>query len=282
MMDQLRARLPFVLPSVTIFGFCFAAPVAYFFVMSFWQIKSYQLSTAPTVHNYIEVWTDYFPSLWYTFAVACVIALVVTMVAFGFAYFIRFKAGRWGMPLLFVALLTLFGGYLTKIYVWKTILGQSGVLNSALQAIGVIDEPITVFLYNPLAVVITLGHYTLPLAILPIYGALRSVEDVPLRGARDLGARPWRVFKEIVLPQCQIGILFSFTLTFLFAAGDYVTPLLVGGPYTSMMGIMIQLQFGMRYNAPMGAAMAFTIIAICMIVIGMVGLGLRQTLKARG
>jgi spermidine/putrescine transport system permease protein len=282
MIGRLRGHLPFVLPSVTIFVFCFAAPVAYFFVMSFWQIKSYQLSTDPTVHNYIEVWTDYFASLWYTFAVASVIALVVTAVAFGFAYFIRFKAGRWGTPLLFVALLTLFGGYLTKIYVWKTILGQGGVLNTALQAIGVVDEPITVFLYNPLAVVITLGHYTLPLAILPIYGALRSVDDVPLRCARDLGARPWQVFKEIVLPQCQVGILFSFTLTFLFAAGDYVTPLLVGGPYTSMMGIMIQLQFGMRYNAPMGAAMAFTIIAICMIVIGMVGLGLRQTLKARG
>jgi spermidine/putrescine transport system permease protein len=281
MMDWLRRHLPFVLPSTTIFLFCFAAPVAYFFVMSFWQIKSYRLSTDPTAHNYIEVWTDYFSSLWYTFAVASVIGLAVTTVAFGFAYFIRFKAGRWGTPLLFVALLTLFGGYLTKIYVWKTILGQSGVLNTALQAIGAIDEPITAFLYNPLAVVITLGHYTLPLAILPIYGALRSVEDVPLRGARDLGARPWRVFKEIVLPQCQAGILFSFTLTFLFAAGDYVTPLLVGGPYTSMMGVIIQHQFGLRFNAPLGAAMAFTVIAVCMIIIGTLGLALRQSLKVR-
>jgi spermidine/putrescine transport system permease protein len=281
MMDWLRRRLPFVLPSATIFLFCFAAPVAYFFVMSFWQIKSYQLSTDPTAHNYIEIWTDYFDSLWYTFAVASVIGLVVTLLAFGFAYFIRFKAGRWGTPLLFVALVTLFGGYLTKIYVWKTILGQGGVLNTALQAVGLIDEPIMAFLYNPLAVVITLGHYTLPLAILPIYGALRSVEDTPLHGARDLGARPWRVFKEIVLPQCQTGILFSFTLTFLFAAGDYVTPLLVGGPYTSMMGVIIQHQFGLRFNAPLGAAMAFTVIAICVIIIGTLGLTLRQSLKAR-
>ena len=154
------------------------------------------------------------------------------------------------------------------------------MLNTALQAVGLIDEPITAFLYNPLAVVITLGHYTLPLAILPIYGALRSVEDVPLRGARDLSARPWRVFKEIVLPQRQTGILFSFALTFLFAAGDYVTPLLVGGPYTSMMGVIIQHQFGLRFNAPLGAAMAFTVIAVCMIIIGMLALALRQSLKA--
>lgn len=282
MMSQLRQRVPFVLPSTTIFLFCFAAPVGYFFVMSFWQIQFYELNTDPTIHNYVEVWADYFPSLWYTFAVASVIAIIVTSVAFGFAYFVRFRAGRWANALLFIALITLFGGYLTKIYVWKTILGDGGVLNTALQAVGLISQPITVFLYSPVAVVITLGHYTLPLAILPIYGALRSIDDVPLRGARDLGAGPLRVFKDIVLPQCQVGILFSFTLSFLFAAGDYVTPLLVGGPYTSMMGLMIQHQFGMRFNAPLGAAMAFTIIAVCMIVIGMVGLGLRQTLRARG
>jgi spermidine/putrescine transport system permease protein len=280
-MTPQRARLPLLLPSTGIFLLCFAAPLGYFFVLSFWQIKAYQLSTEPTTANYITVWQDYFASLWYTFAVATVIALLVTLVAFGFAYYARFKAGRYGTALLFVALITLFGGYLTKIYVWKTILGQSGVLNTALHTVGLIDVPITAFLYNPLAVVITLGHYTLPLAILPIYGSLRGVDEVPIRSACDLGASRLRAFWDIVLPQCRVGILFAFTLTFLFAAGDYVTPLLVGGPYTSMMGILIQLQFGFRFNAPLGAAMAFTVIAVCLIVIGLMALLLRQTLKAR-
>ncbi|MEE9300435.1 MAG: hypothetical protein V3V17_04845, partial [Alphaproteobacteria bacterium] len=174
LMTPQRARLPLLLPSTGIFLLCFVAPLSYFFVLSFWQIKSYQLSTEATTANYITVWQNYFTPLWYTFAVATVIALLVTLVAFGFAYYTRFKAGRYGTALLFVALITLFGGYLTKIYVWKTILGQSGVLNTALQTVGLIDVPITAFLYNPLAVVITLGHYTLPLAILPIYGSLRG------------------------------------------------------------------------------------------------------------
>ena len=106
--------------------------------------------------------------------------------------------------------------------------------------LGLIDQPITVFLFSPFAVVITLTHYTLPLAILPIYGALRGIGDVPLEAARDVGARPRRVFLDIVLPQARIGLISSFSLTFLFAAGDYVTPLLVGGPNTAMIGLFIQ------------------------------------------
>jgi spermidine/putrescine transport system permease protein len=104
---------------------------------------------------------------------------------------------------------------------------------------------------------------------------------VPLRGARDLGASRWRVFWDIILPQCQAGILVAFTLTFLFAAGDYVTPKLVGGPYTSMIGVFIQMQFGLRFNAPMGAAMAFSVIAICVVMVGLVALLVRRTFRAK-
>ena len=96
--------------------------------------------------------------------------------------------------------------------------------------LGIVNEPITFLLYNPVAVVITLSHYTLPLAILPIYGALRSIEDMPLRAARDLGASRFRVVWDVVLPQCRVGILIAFSLSFIFAAGDFVTPLLIGGP----------------------------------------------------
>jgi len=88
------------------------------------------------------------------------------------------------------------------------------------------------------------------------------VTDTPLYAARDLGASRRRVFWDIVLPQCRIGILFAFALTYLFAAGDYVTPQLVGGPYTSMIGVLIQLQFGFRFNAPLGSALAFTMMVI--------------------
>ena len=268
-------------PSGVVFAGCFVVPAGWFLVLSFFQIKSYQLSTELTAMNYVVVWRDYLDSIVFTFGIAFVIATGVTVVSFAFAYFIRFKAGRFGVLLVFCTLITLFGGYLTKIYVWKTILGPSGVINSALLWLGAIDEAIRAFLYNPLAVIITLGHYLLPLAVLPIYGSLRNVADTPLLGARDLGASPWRVFRDIVLPQCRVGIVFAFTLSFLFSVGDYVTPLLVGGPYTSMLGVLVQLQFGMRFNAPLGAAMAFTAVMLCMAIVGVVNLVLERLLAAR-
>ena len=268
-MSELRARYALAAPSTAVFLLCFVAPLSFFLILSFFQITSYQLDTTVTLKNYTDIWTEaeYFRSLTYTFAVAIGVAIFVTVLAFAFAFFVRFNAGRFATPLIFVALITLFGGYLTKVYVWKTILGQTGILNAALMAIGVIDEPIGLLLYSPWAVILTLGHYLMPLAVLPIYGSLRNISDTPLRGARDLGASRWRVFSEIILPQARIGIVFAFALSFLFAAGDYVTPLLVGGPNTSMLGVLIQLQFGMRFNAPLGAAMAFTVIAVCIAII---------------
>jgi len=276
-----RARNLLILPSWTAFFLIFVAPLGYFFVLSFWRVSAFKLAPDATLENYRQSLVEYSDSIIFTFLIALAVALVVTVFAFCFAAYIRFVAGRHGDALLFVTLVTLFGGYLTKIYVWKTILGQTGVLNSAILTLGIAEEPITAFLYNPGAVIVTLTHYTLPLAILPLYGALRNVTDTPLYAARDLGASRRRVFWDIVLPQCRIGILFAFALTYLFAAGDYVTPQLVGGPYTSMIGVLIQLQFGFRFNAPLGSALAFTMIAITILIIGLVALLLFRGLRAR-
>ncbi|MGD9742523.1 MAG: ABC transporter permease [Dongiaceae bacterium] len=256
-----------LLPSGLILVAFFLLPVSYFFVVSFWRVRSYKLQADATLDQYAEVFTGYWVPLLYTFAVALAIALAVTLIAFGFAFYCRFRAGRYGMPLLFLALLTLFGGYLTKIYTWKTILGAEGILNSALMLTGLTDAPITAFLFNPVAVVITLAHYTLPIAILPIFGSLRGIDEVPLDAARDLGAGPCRSFRDVVLPQAWPGLVTAFALTFLFAAGDYVTPMLVGGPNTSMIGVFIQSQFGHRVDAPLGSAMSFTVIALSLAVI---------------
>lgn len=270
-----------IVPSTVILAALFLAPVSYFFMISFWRVRAYRLQADLTLEQYVRVLTDYADSLLYTFATAFAIGAAVTLLAFGFAYFCRFKAGRYGTALIFAALVTLFGGYLTKIYMWKTILGAQGILNTALMSLGIVDAPIQAFLFSPMAVIITLIHYTLPLSILPIYGALSGITDTPLEAARDLGATRRQVFRDIVLPRCRTGILSSFTLSFLFAAGDYVTPVLVGGPHTSMIGLFIQSQFGHRINAPLGAAMSFTVIVIAATIIGLVGLILWRLLRSR-
>ncbi len=265
-METLR-RHAMLAPAAAVLGFLFVAPFAFLFVVSFWRVRTFKLSPDFILDNYADTFDKYGGSLLFTVAVAATIATLTTALAFAFAYVIRFKAGRFGNALLMVTLITLFGGYLVKIYAWKTILGTEGILNSALLALGVVAEPLTIFIYNPGAVVVTLTHFLLPLAVLPVYASLRGVRDITLEAARDLGARPTRVFLDVILPQCLPGVSAAFAFCFLISAGDYVTPRYVGGPYTSMIGDFIEGQFSLKFDWPSGAAMSFTMLAACLLAV---------------
>lgn len=269
----------FTLPALVMFGLFFAAPFSYFFVVSFWRVRLFRLTPDFTFDNYAAVAENYLYPLGFTFCIALVIALLTLTFAFGIAYLIRFVAGRWGPPLLMLVLLTMFGGYLVKIYAWKTILGSNGILNMALVTIGVIDEPLPWLLYNPGAVVVTLLHFLTPLAVLPIYGSLRSIADIDLEAARDLGAGPWRVVRDIVLPQARSGLMVAFVLVFLIAAGDYVTPRMVGGTNSPMVGNFVESQYIMRLNAPQGSALAYSILALALAGIAIVHVSLKRWLR---
>jgi spermidine/putrescine transport system permease protein len=235
-------------------------------VISFWTVRSYKLTPAFQPENYSRAVLGYLEVGAITLGIALVVALLTTLAGFLYAYIIRFRAGRHGSLLLFIALVTLFGGYLMKIYAWKTILGNEGVLNSALKTLGLIDEPLTTLLYSPPAIVITLIHFLVPFAILPIYGSLRGISDAEIEAARDLGARRWNILNGILIPRCRPGLTAAFIFCFLIAAGDYVTPLLVGGKIT-MLGNLIAVQFGQRFDWPLGAAMSFTILGAAVVVV---------------
>jgi spermidine/putrescine transport system permease protein len=268
-------------PALAVFAVFFLIPVGFFFIVSFWQLKFYNLVPAFSFENYGEVYREYFHAGIFTFAIALIIATVTTTIAFLLAYLIRFRAGRYGSAMLFVVMITLFGGYLVKIYAWKTILGTQGIVNTGLMAVGIIEEPIAWILYSPHAVVLTLVHFLLPFAVLPIYGSLRGIADDPLEAARDLGARPVRVLVDIVLPQAMPGIIAGFALAFLISAGDYVTPRLVGGTNTFMVGNFIESQFVNRLNAPVGSALSFSVLAACLVTLAAATMLARRLLRPR-
>jgi spermidine/putrescine transport system permease protein len=253
-------------PAALIFGTLFILPLAYFLVISFWRVVLFKLKPDFTIANYLQVFELHLPTLLFTLGLALVIAVVTTCLGFVYAYLIRFKAGRFGPVLLFVALITLFGGYLMKIYSWMTILGITGVLNTALKALGLISEPLPWLFYNVGAVVVTLVNFLLPLAILPIYASMRGITDIEMEAARDLGAGGWRRFSDIVLPRSNTGIMAAFALCFLLAAGDYLTPQLVGGK-VNMIGVQIAPQFGGLGNWPLGSAMSFVTLGSSLAVI---------------
>jgi spermidine/putrescine transport system permease protein len=264
--------LPYVLtlPSAIIFFAVFVLPFIYFFIISFWIVDFFEVTPAATLANYHEIYVKYVPIALYTLALSTTTAIVTVIIGFIYAFIARFKLPRWADILLFIVLITMFGGYLMKIYAWKTILGNEGVLNSALMAAGIIDQPISALLYSPGAVIVTLLHFALPFAVLPIYAAMRGIKDIEIEAAHDLGASPIQTFTTVMIPRCRAGIVTAFSFSFLITAGDYVTPLLVGGKMT-LIGNLIAPQFGSMFNWPLGSAMSFVMLAASVVIIWIFG-----------
>jgi spermidine/putrescine transport system permease protein len=255
-----------VAPSLLIFIGLFIAPTLYFLLVSFWRFESYELIREFNLDNYREVAADYLRLGIYTLVIAGIISLLAVTLGFVYAYVARFNAGRFGSVMLFVALISLFGGYLMKVYAWRTILGMEGIINNALLASGIVSEPVTWLLYNPPSVVLTLTNFLFPFAMLPIFASMQSIQDSELESARDLGA-PWTaILFDHVVPRCKTGIVTGFALCFLISCGDWVTPVLVGGRMT-MLGNLIAAQFGEFLNWPLGAAMSFSLLAAAFLVV---------------
>lgn len=239
-------------------------PLGIFFAYSFWVTRSHALVAEWTLAQYKEgvtepVWRDLLRN---TFVIALLTAVLTVAIAYAFAHAIRFHLRRYQEILLFLVLIALFSGYLVRIYAWRTILGNEGIINQALIRVGIVEEPLSFLLFSRTAAVLVLVNFLVPLAILPIYGALQNVRDEEVEAARDLGASAASAFRKVTLPLAWSGVFVSFAISFIIAAGDYVTPQLVGGTSGSMIGRAIANQFGVTFEWPRGAALAFLTLAI--------------------
>jgi spermidine/putrescine transport system permease protein len=278
-MKRLGGPWLFLAPSLGILLLVFAAPMLLLFIVSFWSVRSFKLQPDFSFAAWTKFITDYGTLTLYTLMIGLVVGLFCTLLGFVFAYAARFKAGRYGDTLMLATLVTLFGGYLVKIYAWKTILGATGIINQALVALGIVAEPVQTLIYSRTAVIIALTHFLLPFAILPIYAALRNVADATIDAARDLGASPIQVLLKVILPQIRGGLFAAFAFCFLLAAGDYVTPMLLGGSSGSMVGQFVLAEFSTKFNWPAGSAISFGLVAICLIFLAMAAAIERRVFK---
>ena len=276
-----RGVLALLAPATAVFAFVFAVPAVLLFIVSFWSVRSFKLRPDFSLAAWHRFISEYWELTLYTLFVGVCAGLICTLLGFLFAYAARFKAGPYGDALMLATLITLFGGYLVKIYAWKSILGADGLLNQLLMLTGLTDQPLAFLIYSRSAVIIALVHFLLPFAILPIYASLRNVSDTAIEAARDLGATSAQVLTRVILPQVQAGLFAAFAFCFLLAAGDYVTPMLLGGTSGSMLGQFVLLEFSTRFNWPAGSAMSFGLLAACFLVLGIAGVLMRLALMRR-
>lgn len=221
--------------------------------------------------NYLLLLEDpqYYTVLLRTLKIASSVAIASLALAYPLAYFLVFKlrSDRVRTVIYMAVIVPLWISYLLRAYTWKTILGSEGVLNSFLLWTGILAEPTDLLLYNQFAMVVTLTYIFIPFVVMPIYTSLEKIPRNLVEASQDLGVEPLETFLRITLPLSLPGILAGATFAFCLTFGDFIAPVLVGGPSGTMIASVIQSQFGMALNWPLGAALSIVVLVIVLTII---------------
>lgn len=240
-------------------------PYAILFCFSFWRVSPLQIIVHQwNLGNYRELFQNpmYATVFLRSMLIAAAVTILALLLGYPLAYFLSFHATVRKNVLYQLVIVPLWVSYLVRGYAWKTILGSDGVLNGFLQYFHIVHHPVEFFLYSPFAVVLMLTHIYTPFVFLPIYAALEHVPRNLVEASLDLGASPARTFWRVIFPLSIPGVLAGATFAFVLTLGDFLAPLLVGGPSGIMISNIVVSLFGSAYNWPLGAA-----ISLCMLVL---------------
>jgi len=239
-------------------------PYALMFVHSLWAVQDGVIVHHWNWGNYKTLFSNplYAEVLFRTMRIAASVTLCSLLLGYPLAYYLAFHVHARKELLYQLVIVPLWVSYLVRGYAWKTILGSDGVLSGFLQYLHLTHEPVAFFLYSPFAVVLMLTHIYTPFVFLPIYAALEHIPRPLIEASQDLGASSLQTFWRIILPLSMPGLLAGATFAFLLSLGDFLAPLLVGGPSGTMIANVVQSLFGAAFDWPLGAAISVGILVI--------------------
>ena len=206
---------------------------------------------------YIEA---YLRSIWY----ALCTALLCLFFGYPFAYFIARSSPSVRPALLLMVMLPFWTSFLLRVYAWKGILADQGVVNQALMALGLVSEPVQM-LYTNVSMLVGMTYVYLPFMVLPLYANLVKMDFRLLEAAYDLGASPFKAFWLVTVPLSKAGIVAGFMLVFIPSLGEFVIPSLLGGPENLMIGRVVWDEMFTSNNWPRATALAVVMIALIVV-----------------
>ena len=258
------ALLAYVVPVVFIL-----VPLVLFLIQSFFYVEDGNVVHELTLRNYERFFTGpaFLPVFLSTLLLCLGVAVITVVLGYPVAYFLASLEGRRKYVMMVILAVPLMMSYIIKIYAIRAILGGNGFLNRILLFLGVIDQPLTFFIFNLQAVMLTLTVLLLPFTVLPIFIALERIPRTLLDASADLGASAFQSFRDVVLPLSLQGTIVGATFTFVLALGDFITPQMVGGTSGFTFGRIIYSQFGFAYNWPFGAALSVILLVVVLLVL---------------
>jgi spermidine/putrescine transport system permease protein len=241
----------------------FLLPTAIVFAYSFARRGPYgAVAWAFTLENYARLFDwlyirVFLMSVW----LALLTTVICLVIGYPFAFVIARSSRRWRNALLVLVLIPFWTNFLVRTYAIMLLLRADGLINNALQWLGLIDRPLSL-LFTPFAVVLGLVYGYLPFMILPIYASIEKFDFTLVEAAQDLGANAWHVFWRVLLPLTLPGVLAGSILVFIPSVGAFVTSDLLGGGKVVMIANLINQQFLTVRHWPFGSAISFVLMAI--------------------
>ncbi|WNJ91197.1 ABC transporter permease [Bosea sp. 685] len=268
-----------VLPAGLLVLALLAAPMAILFRISLNRFSPTELMVqALTTDNYLQAFQDpyYQNVLMTTLGMALLCTVLALILGFPAAYSLARMESRWKSVVTILTLFPLVVGNVVRSAGWFALIGNDGAINAALRGLGLISEPFQM-MYTPGAVIAGIVAVVLPYMILTLSAVIEGIPRQTEEAAANLGARPLVTFRRVVLPLAMPGVAAGSVLVFILCMNAYATPVLLGGPQFKMMAPAVYDQFVRGNNWPFGAALAFLLLAVTMILttIGSVLLGRR-------
>ena len=265
-----RARAMFVGPAFAWLALTVAAPLALVFAVSLGEATQ----GAPPFEwgfsgaNYALIFSDdlYWGAFLNAIRIAGTSTLICLLIGYPMALAIARAAPGRRAFLLFLIVLPFWTSFLIRVYAWMALLRPTGLINSALQGLGLIDEPIAM-IANEFAAHLGIVFAYLPFMILPLYATLERMDPALVEAAHDLGASRARAFWRVTFPLSLPGVAAGCLLVFIPASGEFVIPDLLGGPDTPMIGRVLWLEFFQNRDWPVACALATLLAAILAIPI---------------
>jgi ABC-type spermidine/putrescine transport system permease subunit I len=257
-------------PVVVLEAIFFIGALTIMLLIATWEMQNFNLVQEFRIQNFVDGVTKVqnIQAFQNTVVIAALTTVTTALFGFPIAYYIAQHGGTYKNQLAALVIVPFWTNYVVRIFGWRTILSQNGVLNSFLLWVGVINEPLEFIINSTFAIYFGLVYLWLPFMILPLYSTLENIDRSLIDAARDLGASRIQVFRHVIFPLSIPELLAGTIFVFIFSMGAFIVPSLLGGGIP-FVGTRIQYEFGFGADWPAGSALGSILMFIVLVTLGL-------------
>ena len=258
----------YLLPVIIYSVLLILLPLLYVLYLSFLTSDSYGgMINVFTLKNYLDIFDITYIGMFLKSSLIAIITTVICiLISYPFALILRSKSKyiqNLATKLIMIPFLT---NSLIRTYGWIILLRKSGIINSGLIGLGIIEKPLSL-MYNNFGIIVGMSYTLLPFMLLPVCASVLAIDNNIIEAARDLGAKPFQIFKKIILPQTISGVFNGSIMVFIPAIGYFFIADILGGGKTMIIGNLIKNQFLQARNWPFGSAISIFLIIITFVLV---------------